>query len=579
MMRCAAAALARAAAVAAGLLAPAGMAMAEPTGVAATTPETAQPRIVAVASRHAADAALRMLAAGGSAVDALVAAQLVLTVVEPQSSGLGGGALLMLWDPSARRVAALDGLARAPADVPPALQTDRSGADLAPDDRRMVARSGRAIGVPGALALLHRAHALHGKLPWAALFEPAIALAADGFVMPPYMHRTLASPDVARAGADIRALFFGADGNLPAAGSPVRNPQLAALLRRLAAEGPDAFHRGDIAARIAGRARQEPLAGGMTAADLAAYTVVAREPVCAPYRGRTVCAMSPPSFGGVAVLQILGILERGAARADFSDAGFVHRYAEASRLADIDRRAWIGDPDHVPVPTAQMVGPQYLADRAALVDPRRRIERTMPGSPAGAERGAFERTCTPPPPSTSQVAIVDGAGLAVSMTTTVNLNWGSYAAVDGLVLNNAMTNFSRAGGPGVAAPNAMAPGKRPVTSMAPLFVFDAAGDLEIAGGSAGGGEIVGYIAKSLVEMIDNGRTPQQALDAPNVAVICDTVQLEPAADVHGLRGALEAVGHRVVVRPLVSGQHFVRRSGAGWIGGADPRRDGVVRGF
>ncbi len=557
----------------------------------ATTMAAAQPKpapapngpprqMVATAHSLATEAGLATLRRGGNAVDAMVAVQLVLGVVEPQSSGIGGGSLLLYWDAAARKLTSVDGLSRAPGSVDTGLAVDESGKPLSDAERRAVARSGRAIGVPGTMRLLHDVHRGRGKLAWDVLFQPAIAVAREGFAMPPYLFRTLTQATFASDATAVPASFFGTDRKPLPVGTVIRNPALADTLERLAREGVAPLYEGDIGAAIVAAATAGPLPGRMTAADLAGYRTVERAPVCAPFRDRTVCAMPPPSFGGVGVLQVLGMVARHAnGPVAFDQPRSVHVYVEAMRLASADRLGWIGDPNHVDVPTAGLVDARYLGDRAGLIRYDARIVRASPGHPDDRHADKVDLACTPPPPSTSQVAIVDRDGNALSLTTTLNLNFGSHATAAGFGLNNVMTNFARAPRGGLTSPNAMAGDRRPVTSMAPTIVLGRDGRPEIVGGSAGGGEIVGYIAQSLLDMLANGRTPQQAIDTPHVAVMCDQVGLEKGTAAAALKPALEALGHGVVERPLNSRLQFLRRSGNGWIGGADARRDGVVGGF
>lgn len=545
----------------------------------ATTPATARPAIVAAANPLAAEAGLAMLRRGGSAVDAMVAVQLALGVVEPQSSGIGGGALLLYWDETARHLRAFDGLARAPAKVTAGLMVDEAGETLSEPDRRRVGRSGRSVGAPGTMKLMWELHRTAGRLPWAELFAPAIDLAEGGFPLPPYLRRAITGSSFAPEAAAARVLFLDGMGQPPAPGTRMRNPDLAATLRLLAAAGVAPLYGGVLGRQIVEAVKTGPLPGHLTIDDLASYRMAEREPVCGWFRGRRVCAMPPPSFGGIAVLQILGMVDRKTnGPVGFDSLRTMHIYAEATRLAAIDRLAWVGDPDHVAVPSVALVSTGYVDGRAELIEEDRRLEAALPGAPDGLSADGADTFCTPPPTSTSQVAIADAAGNAISLTTTINLNFGSHVVAAGFPLNNVATNFARAPKPAMRSPNAMAPGKRPVTSMAPVIAFDASGQVEIVGGSAGGGEIVGYVAQSLLEMMANDRTPQEALAAPHVVVMCDQVGLEKGTDVAELRSAMEAIGHNVAARNLPSGLQFIRRVEGGWIGGADPRRDGAALG-
>jgi gamma-glutamyltranspeptidase/glutathione hydrolase len=528
------------------------------------------PRAAAASTAHplATRAALRLLAAGGSATDASIAAQLVLGLVEPQSSGLGGGTLLLVWDAGERRLRSYDGLAAAPARTTASLRTDIDGR-LLPLDQ--VARSGRSVGVPGVLAVLEQAHRRHGRLPWARLFDPAIELAEQGFAIAPYVHGILARDPGARDHAEWRADWFDATGRVHPVGTLLRNPAYADTLRRLARLGVDGFWRDGGAERLVAATQRGPHPGLMTVDDVRGYRAVEREPLCAPVRVWTICTAGPPSFGGIALLQMLQLLDLRAGDAitpaALDDPGFWHLYAEAGRLAQADRRHWVGDPDHARVPAAALVDAAYLRRRAATIDPDRAAPPVRHGNPAAADH-------------TSQVVVADAQGQVVSTTTTINLNFGARLRVDGYVLNNALTNFGPAPERGQATPNQMAPGKRPVTSMAPVIVFDDQGRVLVAGGSAGGGPIVDYVARNLLELLWLGRTPAQALAGGQVTTaLAPRVQLEAGTPRAALADALRARGHEVTVDPLPSGAGFLRRVDGGWLGAADPRRDGVALGL
>ena len=529
--------------------------------------------IVATANPLATRAALSMLARGGSAVDAAVAAQMVLGLVEPQSSGIGGGALAMFWDARTRQLGSWDGLAAAPARTTAGLNVDIDGTRL---DADAVRRGGRSVGVPGALALFATLHERHGKLPWAALFEPAITLADNGFAMPRYLHTVLSLPNAATEHPQMRSLYFDAAGQVLPLGTMLRNPDYAGTLRAIAALGHQGWLRAGGARDFVAAAQGGAKPSLVTEADVLNYRVAPREPLCAPFQRVRVCAMGPASFGGVAVLQMLQMLERTPGTMNFDDAAFMHRYVEAGRLAQADRQRYVGDPGHVDVPTAALLASDYLGRRAALIDPARALPEVRAGdvrdaraSQAGVEA---EHAAT-----TSQMAIVDSAGNALSITTTINLNFGSRLMAGGYVLNNAMTNFVDPAPAGQQRANQMAPGKRAVSSMAPTIVFDTDGEPLLVGGSAGGGQIVDYIAQSLIEMLALERSPAQALARGHVSTaISGRVQLEQGSQAAALAPALRALGHRVEVVEMKSGLAFVKRTPQGWVGAADPRRDGVA---
>jgi gamma-glutamyltranspeptidase/glutathione hydrolase len=550
-------------------------------------PIASQPARQAAVTAHplATKAALRMLEQGGSPIDAAIAAQMVLGLVEPQSSGIGGGSLIMHWDAASAKLTSYDGLAAAPARVTAALNIDVDGSVLKNDD---VQRGGRTVGVPGTLAVLKQVHERYGKLPWEALFTPAIELADGGFAMPAYLHTVLSSATAAKDHPDMVPVYFGSDGKLRPVGTTLTHPAYAATLRRVAARGPAALWEDGAGSALVASAQRGFRSTLMTEADLAAYRSEPRDPLCAPFLMYSVCAMGPSSFGGVMVLQMLQMLEarpvtgKEGPRFSFDDPEFVHFYAEAGRLAQADRQQYVGDPDFVRVPTAALLAPAYVQQRARLIRPERMTKDVNAGV-VNASMTTSELMTAPPSDAadaTSQIAIVDAAGNALSMTTTTNLNFGSRLMVGGFVLNNALTNFSAAPRAGQTAPNRMQAGKRPVTSMAPTIVFDGSGRPVVVGGSAGGGQIVDYITASLVEMLANQRSPAQALARGHVSTaIRGKLQLERGSSAAMQAPALAAKGHELDVVPMTSGLGFLMRREAGWIGAADPRRDGVALGW
>lgn len=554
-----------------------------PTVKVETIATQAKRQAVTTANPFATTVALNILEQGGSAIDAAIAAQMVLGLVEPQSSGVGGGALAMHWDAKTMSLTTYDGLAAAPSRVTAALAQDFDGKTLKSED---VARGGRSVGVPGALSVLKTLHERHGKLPWERLFEPAIQLANEGFPFPRYMHTVLSAPNAAKDHSEMLALYFDADQRVLPLGTVLKNPAYANTMNRIAKQGPAGFlAQGGGAALVAGVQRgAHP--SMISEADLRAYRAESREPLCAPFLVYKVCAMGPTSFGGVVVLQMLQMMEARmqgvaqTARFNFDDPTFVHLYAEAGRLAQADRLHYIGDPAFSKVPSAALIAASYVRARAAQIDPNKRALTVSPGvidvKTAMLSAAPGSETAD----ATSQLAIVDGDGNALSLTTTNNLNFGSRLMVDGYVLNNAMTNFTGLPRSDQAVPNRMEPGKRPVTSMAPVIVFDAAGKPMLVGGSAGGFQIVDYITSSLIEMLANQRTPAQALARGNVSSAAPgKVQLEKDTAATALASALTAKGHTVEIVPLISGQGFLMRKADGWIGAADPRRDGAAMGY
>jgi gamma-glutamyltranspeptidase/glutathione hydrolase len=537
----------------------------------------ARPMVVA-AHPLAAQAGLDMLRRGGSAADAAVAAQMVLSVVEPHASGLGGGALALHWDAQARRLLHLEGLAAAPATATAALAVDTDGGALGV---ATVARAGRAVGVPGAVALLGELHARHGRLPWADLFAPAIAAAQDGFARPPYLQQVLRqrAGDLARRPA-LRALLLDAEGRPPPAGTTLRNPDQAAALRLLARMGPAAIHGGPLGAALLDAAGAAPVPTLMTIADLAGYRVRERDAVCATVFARRVCGAAPPASGGVAVLQMLALLDRlGIAREAPDGPAAAHLFIEASRLVGADRRRWVGDPDFVAVPVDGLLDPGYVAGRAALVAPLRAMVRAEAGDPP-RRHGALPPEASPiAEAATTHLSVIDAAGNAIAFTTTNNLNFGADLLAAGFVLNNALTNFAAAPGPPASpAQNRMQGGKRPATTMAPTIVFGTDGTPEIVLGAGGGARIIDAVAMALVEMLAWDRGPQQAVARPRIGAQTGTTELEDGTAAAALLPALQALGHAARPAVMNTGLQVLRRDARGLEGAADPRRDGAARG-
>jgi gamma-glutamyltranspeptidase/glutathione hydrolase len=541
--------------------------------------------MVAAAHPLAVAAGVEILHAGGSAIDAAVAVQMVLSLVEPQASGIGGGAFLLHFDAGTGQTTSWDGRETAPAAVRPDLFLDRDGKPMAFIDAVL---GGRSVGVPGTLRMLEAAWKQHGKLPWADLFAPAIRLATEGF---PISAR-LANSIVANAGglgrqAEARRFFTMADGSPLPEGTVLRNPALAETLRTIAAGGADALYRGPIAADIAAAVRTDPNPGLMTTDDLAAYQAKERPPVCGEYRQHQVCGMGPPSSGGVAVLQILGMLSHeNLPDMDPDGLKAAHLILDAMRLAYADRDRFLADSDYVAVPVPGLLDAGYLAERAKLLDPARAIALPMAGDPSwvGAIGPAAVQPNASQAPSpehgTSHMAIVDDAGDAVSMTSTVEGPFGSHLMVRGFMLNNQLTDFAFlpvVDGRPVA--NRAEPGKRPRSSMAPSLVFDADGKLRAAIGSQGGSRIIGFVSLALVRMLDWHLTPQQAAAAPRMQTMGGTVELEAGTTAAGLADGLTALGHTVRVMRVDSGLQAIA-IGADRMpsGGADPRREGVAVG-
>jgi gamma-glutamyltranspeptidase/glutathione hydrolase len=538
--------------------------------------------MISSANPFASAAGREILRAGGSAVDAAIAAQAVLTLVEPQSSGIGGGAFLMHFRKSDGRVEAFDGRETAPAAIRPDVFVTVDGK---PRSFRDISTGGAAVGVPGILRMLALAHKEHGKLPWARLFERAISHSENGFPISPRLHAMIRRAKDLQNFPAARAYFLTPEGTAKAVGTLLRNPLLADTYRRLAAGGTEAFYSGeiarDISAAVANAARNPAM---MTLGDIAGYQPKIRKPICRPYRTWRLCAMPPPTSGGLTTLQILGLLEGfDMARIPPSSVQAVHLISEASRLAYADRRRYIGDPDFVTVPVDGMLDSAYLRRRAEQISGTGSMGKASPGRPRGAEKAQLADDEREGFPSTSHLSVIDRDGNAVSMTTTIERAFGSRLMVRGFLLNNQLTDFAfipRRDGRRVA--NAVAPGKRPRSSMSPTLVFNAEGNLFATVGSPGGSRIITYVIKALIGLMDWKLDMQAAIDLPNHANRNGATELEKNTPVAKHADALRKLGHNVKIGSLVSGLHGIRVTrdafGDGYDGGADRRREGVALG-
>jgi len=544
---------------------------------AAGRPVAARDWMVVAANPLAAEAGARVLDAGGSAVDAMVAVQAVLGLVEPQSSGLGGGAFLVWYDGATGEMTTLDGRETAPLAATPRLFQDEQGAPLEFFDAVV---GGRSVGVPGTPALLRAAHERWGRADWAGLFDDAIALAEGGFAVSPRLALAVAG-DAARLArfAPTRAYFF-PGGRLPEVGQTLKNPAYAETLRILAREGPAPFYTGRIAADIVGTVRTAPGNPGVLAPlDLAIYRVKERAPVCAPYRGYRVCGMGPPSSGALAVGQIMGLLAPFDLAAMGPESAEARRLiGDASRLAFADRGRYVADSDFVPVPVRGLLDPAYLADRADLLRRADALPEVAPGKPEFDHALRWADGAAPELPSTSHIAIVDRYGNALSMTTTIENGFGSRLMVRGFLLNNELTDFSfRSHVGGVPVANRVEPGKRPRSSMAPTIVLKD-GKPVLVIGSPGGSRIIGYVAGAIIAHLDWGMDVQHAVAAPHLVNRFGTYDLELGRVGDDLAARLGAMGFAVERRVLNSGLHAISLGPEGLRGGADPRREGVALG-
>jgi len=548
---------------------------------------------VAAANPLAADAGHQVLRAGGSALDAAIAVQLVLGLVEPQSSGIGGGAFLLHFD--GQRVTAHDGRETAPAAARPE-QFLREDRQPLPFDEAV--QSGHAVGVPGAVRMLEAAHRQHGRLPWQQLFTPAIALAEQGFKVSPRLHTLLQTDPHLRKDPLALRFFYNAQGQAWPVGHVLRNPEYAQVLRRLARESSRALHEGPVAQAIVARTAQPPHPGSLSLQDLKNYQPREREALCFDHtalaRRYRLCGFPPPSSGQIAIGQILGILAHTPAQGPDWAQGqptpdFVHRYTEASRLAFADRAQYVADPDFVGAPAGDwrsLLAPEYLKLRSTLMGTQS-MKTAPPGQPVGAGQ-AFAPMPTQPEYGTSHISVVDAQGRTVAMTSTIEAVFGARRMVTtdpsrpgGFLLNNQLTDFSLAPNDAQGRPiaNRVEPGKRPRSSMSPTLVFDAdTGQLLMSGGSPGGALIIHYTAKLLLGTLHGGLNAQQAINLPNFGSLGGPTLLEAGRFGADLREALRARGHEVREMEMTSGLQALERTPTGWFGGADPRREGSVAG-
>jgi len=547
---------------------------------------------VAAANPLATDAGHQVLRAGGSALDAAIAVQMVLGLVEPQSSGIGGGAFLLHFD--GQKVSAHDGRETAPAGARGDMFMEQGKPLPFPE----AVQSGHSVGVPGAVRMLEAAHRQHGRLPWAQLMQPAITLAEQGFRVSPRLHTLLQADVLLKQDPLALRFFYQADGQAWPVGHVLRNPEYAHVLRLVAAEGSRALHEGPVAQAMVARTAQAPRPGTLSLQDLASYQPRMREALCfdhtASSRAYRLCGFPPPSSGQIAIGQILGMLGNTTAQGPELAAGlpspdFLHRYTEASRLAFADRAQFVADPDFVQAPAGDwrtLLAPGYLRERSQLIG-----SQAMKAAPSGQPGG--QKTSFAPMPSqteygTSHISVVDAQGRAVAMTTTIEAAFGSRRMVTtdptrpgGFLLNNELTDFSLtpADAQGRPIANRVEPGKRPRSSMSPTLVFDkTTGQLLMSGGSPGGAAIIHYTAKLLTGTLHWGLNAQQAIDLPNFGSLGGPTMLEAQRFNSSTVDGLKARGHEVREMEMTSGLQAIERTPSGWFGGADPRREGVVKG-
>ncbi|GJL83182.1 MAG: gamma-glutamyltranspeptidase [marine bacterium B5-7] len=535
--------------------------------------------MIVAAHPDAAKAGYEVLVKGGSAVDAAVATQMVLNLVEPQSSGLGGGAFLVYYDNASRTLHTFDGRETAPASIQADRFLDTDGNPL-PWWQRIT--GGGSVGVPGTLKLLEVVHQRFGTLPFDSLLEPAIHMASEGFTVSPRMSASIA--DASDKGlmdfATTRDYFLDAAGEPLAAGSRQTNPEFANTLQLIARHGSSVFYEGEIAEDIVATINASR-ADSISLDDLANYRVIERPAVCAAFRTYRVCGMGPPSSGALTVGQILGILNHRAPSENGPDSRFIHRFAEAGKLAYADRAMYIADSDFVPVPVTGLLDPDYLGQRAALIDDHAAMPEATAGQPPSLNTlTAFQPDNHRDLPGTSHISIIDESGNIVSMTTTIESGFGSRLMTHGFLLNNELTDFAAiASEDGELKANRIEPGKRPRSSMAPSIVLDAAGQPVLIAGSPGGSRIINYVAKTLALILDFDMSPQQAVSLPHFGNRNGATELEEGPFLDNVANDLTALGHQVKRSNMNSGLHVIRIHADGRLeGGADPRREGVALG-
>jgi gamma-glutamyltranspeptidase / glutathione hydrolase len=551
----------------------------------ADEPVRANEQMVVAANPHAAEAGIRILRDGGSAVDAAIAVQLVLSLVEPQSSGVGGGAF-MLYSEEAETagepapVTFYSGRETAPAAAGPDMFQRGAAASYL-----SLAYGGVPVGVPGVMRMLELAHRDHGRLPWADLFEPAIELAENGFEISPRLYFLL-DRAARNAGTEgFREHYFDADGRPYETGHVLINEEYAETLRLLAAEGAEPMYTGSLAREIVERVHENEIGEGyMTLEDLAAYEAEKLAALCSPYRRWRVCGPQLPSSGGITVQQMLGLLERFDLSALHGDpVTAIHLVAEAGRLSFADRNLYMADPKFVDVPVAGLLAPAYIRQRSALIDPARAMRNVSAGEPLPAVASIYAPSPVTDLTSTSHFSIVDRYGGAVSMTTSVQGAFGSQLMVGGFILNNQLTDFAfdpvSNGRPVANRPEG---GKRPLSSMSPSMVFDGQGRLRLLVGSPGGTRIIGFVAQAIIEVLDWDMNIQDAVAAPHFLSRGGEVELEEGTDLDEYADGLRALGNEVALRNLNSGLHGIvidyGDSGRTLLGGVDPRREGVALG-
>ncbi|NNL11498.1 MAG: gamma-glutamyltransferase family protein [Pseudomonadales bacterium] len=542
-----------------------------------------QTAMAVTANPYATRAARAVLRGGGSAIDAAIAAQMVLGLVEPQSSGIGGGGFLMYWDAAQQKLYSYDGRETAPLAATESLFVDPEGGGRMDFGKALI--GGRSVGVPGLLRMLNMAHNAHGAQRWQDLFAPAIELADEGFKVSPRLALLVAKVPALKARAPMRD-YLHPGGRALAAGDTLLNPDYAQTLKTIASEGADAMYAGPIADNFVATVNRDPNPGALSVYDMLVYRAVQREPLCRKVFDYRVCGMGLPSSGASTVLSILGMLESLQLQASHEpsqlavadDPSIAHRFIEASRLAFADRNYYLGDSDFVDVPLAGLLDAGYLQRRAQLVEPARRLPAVSHGKPVGGAARAMAEPLELA--STTHLVIVDAAGNIASMTTSIESAFGSRLMADGYILNNQLTDFSFLANDaqGDLLANRVQGGKRPLSSMSPLIVFNSSAEPVLALGSPGGKSIIGFVARVLYETLSESRELAQAIAAPHIIDNGKALYVEPGIDQQVLQ-ALRELGHSPNARPQTSGISAVQRSASGWLGVADPRREGTAAGY
>lgn len=538
--------------------------------------------MVAAANPLAVQAGYDILKAGGTAVDAMIAVQLMLNLAEPMSSGIGGGAFLLYWDASSRTLTTFDGRETAPAAAKP----ERF---LGPDGKKIpfskAISGGQAVGVPGVMRLMEVAHKLHGRLPWADLFQSTIKASEEGFKVSPRLAKSIVTAQEKKRYLDVfpgaKAYFFDKDGAPIKENTILKNPAFANTLRILAEKGADAFYAGPIADDIVEAVSKTSLVeNNITHDDLKSYRVKVRPAVCTKYRAYKVCGMGPPTSGGLTVGQILGVLNNFDVKKIGWNAEFAHLYAEAAKLAYADRGLYMADADFVSVPTRGLLDKSYLKSRSDLIDRTKSGGKRTAGTPPTKHSILLAPSSNPDRPGTSHIVIRDIYGNALSMTTTIETFFGSRVFVRGFLLNNELTDFDRQPKKGDRlVANRVEGGKRPRSSMSPTMVFSEDGNPYLLIGSPGGSRIINYVAKTIVAVLDWGMDPQDAIETGHfLHRNGKTLDLEQNTAAAKFKDALEAKGHKVKVQDLNSGLHAILIKDGKLIGAADPRREGIAMG-